>query len=185
MFLLSDDKDDNTPTLKKARMEPGPRQPHSEQARSPSVKLLTVEQPPAQRRKGRMNMQVTEADKVPQSVVKQGYPEHAFPLGWKIFIRPELVMKPAKCGQCLHYSHMCSGQAGKVCGWCIRDRQACVSPEEYKAKEEKDAQEAETREWGRKAKARGKVKEKDKGWTAGPSLISSNGILGKLLLFSL
>ncbi|KAF8491123.1 hypothetical protein JB92DRAFT_3128534 [Gautieria morchelliformis] len=130
-----------------------------------------VEQPHAPHQKGWVNAQVAEVDKIPQSVVKQGYPEHTFLRGWKIFIGPEMVMKPAKCGQCLHYSHTCSGQVRKMCGRGIRDRQACVSPEEYEAKEEKDAREAEAREWGMKGKG------KDKGLTVGTSLISSKGIL--------
>ncbi|KAF8514314.1 hypothetical protein JB92DRAFT_3143177 [Gautieria morchelliformis] len=84
-------------------------------------------------------------------------------------------MKPVKCGRCLRYNHTCSGQVGKMCGRCICDHQACVLLEEYKAKEEKDGWEADAREWGMKAKAKGKAK--DKGSTAGPLSISLKGIL--------
>ncbi|KAF8529505.1 hypothetical protein JB92DRAFT_3106766 [Gautieria morchelliformis] len=166
MFLSSEEEGEDAPTPKKARIEQGSQQPHLEVARSPSPKLVAVEQPPAL---------LAEVDKVPQSVVKQDYPEHAFLLGWKIFIGPEMVMKPVNCGQCLCYNHTCSGQAGKMCGQCICDHQACVSPEDYKAKEEKDAMEAEVKDRGMKAKVR--VKVKDRGSTAGPSSISSKGIL--------
>ncbi|KAF8528271.1 hypothetical protein JB92DRAFT_2826072 [Gautieria morchelliformis] len=84
-------------------------------------------------------------------------------------------MKPAKCGRCLCYGHTCSGKPGKMCGRCIRDRQGCVSPKDYEVKEEKDAQEAEMKEWSMKAKAKGKAK--DKGALAGTSSIKSRGIL--------
>jgi hypothetical protein len=33
------------------------------------------------------------------------------------------------CQWCTKYGHTCSGDAGKTCGRCIRDRQACISPE--------------------------------------------------------
>ncbi|KAF8531469.1 hypothetical protein JB92DRAFT_2825012 [Gautieria morchelliformis] len=124
---------------------------------------------------GHANAQVAEADKIPQSVVKQGYPEHAFLLGWRIFIGPKIIMKPAKCRQCLHYGHTRSGQAGRMCGRCIHDHQGCISPEEYEAKEERDGQEAEAKEQSTKAKAKGKAK--DKGALAATPSISSMVIL--------
>ncbi|KAF8528718.1 hypothetical protein JB92DRAFT_3107013 [Gautieria morchelliformis] len=136
-MFLSSNNGDNTPT-------PTPKKPRTGSPRavlSPSI-------------------EVAEADKIRQSVVKQEYPEDAFLLGWKIFIGPEIIMKPAKCRRCLHYGHTCSGQAGKMCGRCIRDRQGCVSPKEYEANEEKDAQEAKAKEWNMKVKAKGKVKDK-------------------------
>ncbi|KAF8489055.1 hypothetical protein JB92DRAFT_3129654 [Gautieria morchelliformis] len=178
MLLSSDEQGDNAPTPKKAKTgDPPQRIPKA--AHSSLLEIILDEQPSAPRRKGHANAQVAEADKVPQSVVKQGYPEHMFLLGWKIYIREhEVVMKPAKCGRCLRYGHMCSGLAGKMCGRCIRDRQGCVSPEEYEAKEEKDAREAEVKERGTKGKAKGKAK--DKGSMTGPSSISSKGILDTL-----
>ncbi|KAF8531643.1 hypothetical protein JB92DRAFT_2824967 [Gautieria morchelliformis] len=130
---------DDAPTPKKAQTELGPQPPISEPARSPSPEIIAIKLTPAQCRKGRANALLAESDKVPQSVVKQGYPDPAYLLGWKIYIR------------------------------------GCVSPEEYEAKEEKDAQEAEVKEWGAKGKA--KSKAKDKSSVAGHSSISLKGIL--------
>ncbi|KAF8513218.1 hypothetical protein JB92DRAFT_2830469 [Gautieria morchelliformis] len=183
MFLSSDDDGENAPTLKKALMEPNPQQHLSEPVWSPSVEVIPAEQPPATCRKGCTKAQVAEVDKIPQLVVKQGYPEHAFLLRWRIFIsvnglsllQPEIIMKPTKCGQCLCYGHTCSGQVGKMCGRCIHDHQGCFSPEEYEVKEEKDAWKAKAKERGTKVKAKGKVR--DKGALAGMSSISLRGIL--------
>ncbi|KAF8531669.1 hypothetical protein JB92DRAFT_3104904 [Gautieria morchelliformis] len=83
MFLSSDEDGDNAPTLKKAQTG-NPPQRTLEPAWSPSIEVIPDDQPPPPHRKGRVNAQVTEADKVPQSVMKQGYPEHVFLLGWKI-----------------------------------------------------------------------------------------------------
>jgi hypothetical protein len=33
------------------------------------------------------------------------------------------------CQWCTKYGHTCSGDVGKTCGRCVRDRQACISPE--------------------------------------------------------
>ncbi|KAF8513360.1 hypothetical protein JB92DRAFT_3116429 [Gautieria morchelliformis] len=166
MFLLSDDEHDDALTPKKARMDSG-----SQPAKSPSPEIVAIEPTPAQRRKGRANALVAESDKVPQSVAKQGYPDHAYLLGWKIYIGPKPVIKSAKCGRCLRYNHTCSGLVRKMCGQCIRDKQGCVLPEEYEVKEEKDAREGE-------AKSKGKGKVEDKSSAVGHPSISSKGILG-------
>ncbi|KAF8512051.1 hypothetical protein JB92DRAFT_3096936 [Gautieria morchelliformis] len=158
MFLSSEDESENTRTPKKARKE---------RARSPSPETVTVKPTPAHHRKGRANALVTEPDKVPQSVVKHGYPEHAYLLGWLIYNGHEVLKRPAKCGRCLRYGHTCSGEAGKVCGRCIRDRQGCVAAEEYVAKDEKDGREPEVKEQGSKGKS--KVKAKEKGSTTDTS----------------
>ncbi|KAF8527359.1 hypothetical protein JB92DRAFT_2826280 [Gautieria morchelliformis] len=129
--------------------------------------IVAVEPTPAHRRKGWANAQVTESDKIAQSVAKHGYPEHAYLLSWNIYSRHEVLTRPVKCGRCLLYGHTCSGEAGKMCGRCIRDRQGCVAAEEYVAKDEKDGRELEAKE----------VKVKDKGSTTGPSSISSKGVL--------
>ncbi|KAF8511586.1 hypothetical protein JB92DRAFT_3117889 [Gautieria morchelliformis] len=81
MFLSSDDKGKDALTPKKAQKELGPQQPVLEPARSPSVDIVAIKLTPAQRCKGRAMAQVTESDKVPQSVVKQGYPDHPYLLG--------------------------------------------------------------------------------------------------------
>ncbi|KAF8464819.1 hypothetical protein JB92DRAFT_3136103 [Gautieria morchelliformis] len=183
MFLLSDDEGEDAPTLKKARKELGPSQPVSEPAWSPSLEIVTVEPTPASHRKGHVTAQVAEADKVPQSVVKQGYPEHAYLLGWKIYIRmfAELTKVPA-------IAQAGDQQAGgvgdvSVIARPVYRRRVLVPYLEYEAKEERDGREAEAKEWGTKGKAKGKVK--DKGSTVGTLSISSKGILGKLLLLSL
>ncbi|KAF8531137.1 hypothetical protein JB92DRAFT_2825283 [Gautieria morchelliformis] len=170
MFLSSEDEGESTWTPKKA---------WKERTRSPSPEVVVVEPTPAQRRKGRANALVAESDKVPQSVAKHGYPEHAYLLGWLIYNGHEVLKRPAKCGRCLRYGHTCSGEAGKMCGRCIHDRQGCVAAEEYVAKDEKDSREPVVKERGLKGKSKGKAKEK--GSTAGPSLISSKGILVSLL----
>ncbi|KAF8518062.1 hypothetical protein JB92DRAFT_2828847 [Gautieria morchelliformis] len=146
MFLSSEDKGENTRTPKKARKE---------RTRSPSPEVVVVEPTPAQRRKGRANALVAKSDKVPQSVAKHGYPEHAYLLGWLIYNGHEVLKRPAKCGRCLRYGHTCSGEVGKMCGRCIRDRQGCVAAEEPVVKER-----------GLKGKSRGKAKEK--GLMTGP-----------------
>ncbi|KAF8511759.1 hypothetical protein JB92DRAFT_3097011 [Gautieria morchelliformis] len=166
MFLSSEDKGENTRTPKKA---------WKERTRSPSPEVVAVEPTPAHRRKGRANALVTESDKVLQSVVKHGYPEHAHLLGWLIYNGHKVLKRPAKCGRCLRYGHTCSGEAGKMCGRCIRDGQGCVAAEEYVAKGEKDGREPEVKERGLKGKSKGKAKEK--GSTTGPSSISSKGVL--------
>ncbi|KAF8514667.1 hypothetical protein JB92DRAFT_3115449 [Gautieria morchelliformis] len=56
----------------------------------------------------------------------------------------------------------------------------CVSPEEYEAKEEKDAWEAEVKEWGTKVKIKGKVK--DTGSIAGTLSISLGVSLTSMLV---
>ncbi|KAF8499494.1 hypothetical protein JB92DRAFT_3217175 [Gautieria morchelliformis] len=76
MFLLSGDEGEDAPT---------PKKPHKERARSPTPEIVAVEPTPAHRRKGQANAQVTESDKIPQSVAKHGYPEHADLLGWLIY----------------------------------------------------------------------------------------------------
>ncbi|KAF8519424.1 hypothetical protein JB92DRAFT_3112378 [Gautieria morchelliformis] len=166
MFLSSEDKGENTRTLKKARKE---------RTRSPSPEVVAIEPTPAQRRKGRVNALVAELDKVPQSVAKHGYPEHVYLLGWLIYNGHEVLKRPAKCGRCLRYGHTCSGEAGKMCGRCIRDRQGCIAAEEYVAKDEKDGREPAVKERGLKGKSKGKAKEK--GSTIGPSSISLKGLL--------
>ncbi|KAF8495028.1 hypothetical protein JB92DRAFT_2994350 [Gautieria morchelliformis] len=163
MFLSSKDEGDDTPTLKK---------PRKEHARSPTPEIVAVEPTPAHPRKGRANALVAEsADKVPQSVAKHGYPKHAYLLGWLIYKGHDVLKRPAKCGRCLRYGHTCSGEAGKMCGRCIRDRQGCVTAEvlvpplEY----------PEVKERGSKGKSKGKAK--DKGLMTGSSSISSKGVL--------
>ncbi|KAF8507750.1 hypothetical protein JB92DRAFT_3145252 [Gautieria morchelliformis] len=146
MFLSSEDEGDHALTLKK---------PHKERARSPTPEVVAVEPTPAHRRKGRVNALVAKSDKVPQSVAKHGYPEHAYLLGWLIYKGHDVLKRPAKCGR------------------CIRDRQGCVAAEEYVAK---DDREPEVKERGSKGKSKGKVK--DKGLATGSSLISSKGVLG-------
>ncbi|KAF8518058.1 hypothetical protein JB92DRAFT_2904018 [Gautieria morchelliformis] len=169
MFLSSEDEGDDAPT---------PKKPRKERARSPTPEIVAVEPTPAQRHKGRANALVAESDKVPQSVAKHGYPEHAYLLGWLIYKGHDILKRPAKCGRCLRYGHTCSGEAGKMCGRCIRDCQGCVAAEvlvpplEYVAKDEKDSREPEVRERGSKGKSKGKVKDK------GSSSISSKGVLG-------
>ncbi|KAF8473773.1 hypothetical protein JB92DRAFT_2838296 [Gautieria morchelliformis] len=166
MFLSSEDEGEDAPT---------PKKPRKEHAQSPMPEIVAVEPNPAHRRKGQANAQVTESDKIPQSVAKHGYPEHVYLLGWLIYNGHELLTRPAKCGQCLHYGHTCSGEAGKMCGRCIHDRQGCVAAEEYVAKDEKDGREPEAKERGSKGKGKGKAK--DKGLTMGLSSISSKGVL--------
>ncbi|KAF8523028.1 hypothetical protein JB92DRAFT_3110342 [Gautieria morchelliformis] len=151
------------------------RRPHKERTRSPTPEVVAVEPTPAHRRKGRANALVAESDKVPQSVVKHGYPEEAYLLGWLIYKRLGVLMRPAKCGRCLRYGHTCSGDAGKMCGRCICDRQGCVAAEEYVAKDEKDGREPAVKERGSKGKSKGKAK--DKGLATGSSSISSKGVL--------
>ncbi|KAF8499297.1 hypothetical protein JB92DRAFT_2834125 [Gautieria morchelliformis] len=168
MFLSSEDEGESTRTPKKARKE---------RTRSPSPEVVVVEPTTAQRHKGRANALVAESDKVPQSVAKHGYPEHAYLLGWLIYNGHEVLKRPAKCGRCLRYGHTCSGEAGKMCGQCIRDRQGCVAAEEYVAKDEKDSREPVVKERGLKGKSKGKAKEK--GSMAGPSSISLKGVLGE------
>ncbi|KAF8507823.1 hypothetical protein JB92DRAFT_2957306, partial [Gautieria morchelliformis] len=168
MFLSSEDEGDDAPT---------PKKPRKECVRSPTPEIIAVEPTPAQCRKGRANALVAEADKVPQSVAKHGYPEHAYLLGWLIYQGHDILKRPAKCGRCLRYGHTCSGEAGKMCGRCIRDRQGCVAAEvlipplEYVAKDEKDGREPEVKERGSKGKSKGKAKDK------GSSSISSKGVL--------
>ncbi|KAF8496297.1 hypothetical protein JB92DRAFT_2991044, partial [Gautieria morchelliformis] len=168
MFLSSEDEGDDAPT---------PKKPCKERVRSPTPEIVAVEPTPAQRHKGRANALVAEADKVPQSVAKHGYPEHAYLLGWLIYQGHNVLKRPAKCGRCLRYGHTCSGEAGKMCGRCIRDRQGCVTAEvlipplEYVAKDEKDGREPEVKERGSKGKSKGKAKDK------GSSSISSKGVL--------
>ncbi|KAF8505303.1 hypothetical protein JB92DRAFT_2833045 [Gautieria morchelliformis] len=144
-------------------------------ARSPRPEVVVVEPTPAHRRKGRANALVVESDKVPQSVVKHGYPEEAYLLGWLIYKGLGVLKRPAKCGRCLRYGHTCSGDAGKMCGRCIRDRQGCVAAEEYVAKDERDGREPAVKERGSKGKSKGKGK--DKGLATGSSSISSKGVL--------
>ncbi|KAF8518876.1 hypothetical protein JB92DRAFT_2900949 [Gautieria morchelliformis] len=163
MFLSSEDEGDGAPPLKK---------PRKERAWSPTPEIVAVEPTPSHRRKGRATALVAEADKVPQSVAKHGYPEHAYLLGWLIYQGRDILKRPAKCG----------GEAGRMCGRCIRDRQGCVAAEvlvpplEYVAKDEKDSREPEVKERGSKGKSKGKAK--DKGLTTGSSSISSKGVLG-------
>ncbi|KAF8529952.1 hypothetical protein JB92DRAFT_3106348 [Gautieria morchelliformis] len=171
MFLPSEDEGDDAPT---------PKKPRKERARSLTPEVVAVEPTPAHRRKGRATALVAEADKVPQSVAKHGYPEHAYLLGWLIYSGHEVLKRPAKCGRCLRYGHTCSGEAGKMCGRCMRDRQGCVVAEEYVAKDEKDSREPEVKERGLKGKSKGKAK--DKGLTTGSSSISSKGVLGKFVM---
>ncbi|KAF8493548.1 hypothetical protein JB92DRAFT_2835148 [Gautieria morchelliformis] len=154
---------------------PTPKKPRKEHARSPTPEIVAVGPTPAHHCKGRANAHVTESDKIPQSVAKHGCPEHAYLLGWLIYNGHEVLTMPVKCGQCLRYGHTCSGEAGKMCGWCIRDRQGCVAAEEYVVKDEKDGREPEAKERGSKGKGKGKAK--DKGLTTGPSSISSKGVL--------
>ncbi|KAF8516488.1 hypothetical protein JB92DRAFT_2829296 [Gautieria morchelliformis] len=142
-----EDEGEGTRTPKKARKE---------RTRSPSPEVVVVEPTPAQRRKGRANALVAESDKVPQSVAKHGYPEHAYLLGWLIYNGHEVLKRPAKCGRCLRYGHTCSGEAGKM---------FLVPPLEYVAKDEKDSREPVVKERGLKGKSKGKAKEK--GSTAG------------------
>ncbi|KAF8496062.1 hypothetical protein JB92DRAFT_3126263 [Gautieria morchelliformis] len=97
MFLSSNEEGDNAPTLKKAKTG-DPPQHIPEASCSPLIEIIPDKKPSAPCRKGCANAKLVEADKVPQSVVKEGYLEHAFLLGWKIYIRREVVMKPAKCG---------------------------------------------------------------------------------------
>ncbi|KAF8532063.1 hypothetical protein JB92DRAFT_2846598, partial [Gautieria morchelliformis] len=173
MFLSSKDEGEDAPT---------PKKPRKERAKSPTPKTVAVEPTPAHRRKGRANALVAESDKVPQSVAKHGYPEHAYLLGWLIYKGHDVLNRPAKCGRCLRYGHTCSGEAGKMCGRCIRDRQGCVAAEvlipplEYVAKGEKDGREPEVKERGSKGKSKGKAK--DRGLATGSSSISSKGVLG-------
>ncbi|KAF8519283.1 hypothetical protein JB92DRAFT_2828491 [Gautieria morchelliformis] len=137
MFLSSEDEGEDAPT---------PKKPRKEHAETPSVEIIAVEPTPTQRRKGWANVQVAELDKIPQLVAKHGYPEHAYLLGWNIYVGHEVLTRPAKCGRCLRYGHTCSGEAGKMCGRCIRDRQGCVVAEEYVVKDEKDGREPEAKE---------------------------------------
>ncbi|KAF8487983.1 hypothetical protein JB92DRAFT_3130234 [Gautieria morchelliformis] len=137
MFPSSEDEGENTQTLKKARKE---------RAQSPTPEIVAVEPTPVHRRKGWANALVTESDKIPQLVMKHGYPEHAYFLGWLIYNGHEIMKRPAKCGRCLRYGHTCSGEVGKMCGRCIHDRQGCVAAEEYVAKDEKDGREPEVKE---------------------------------------
>ncbi|KAF8482278.1 hypothetical protein JB92DRAFT_3132516 [Gautieria morchelliformis] len=162
----SENEGENTRTPKKA---------WKERARSPSPEIIAVELTPAHRCKGQANALVTESDKVPQSGAKHGYPEHAYLLGWLIYNGHEVLQRPERCGRCLRYGHTCSGEAGKMCGRCIRDCQGCVVAEEYMAKDEKDGREPEVKERGSKGKSKGKAK--DKGLMTGPSSISSKGVL--------
>ncbi|KAF8532257.1 hypothetical protein JB92DRAFT_2824551 [Gautieria morchelliformis] len=127
MFLSSEDEGENTRTPKKARKEC---------ARTPTPEIIAIEPTPAHCCKGW----------IPQLVVKHGYPEHAYLLGWLIYNGHEVLKRPAKCGRWLRYGHTCSGEAGKMCGRCIRDRQGCVAAEEYVAKDENDGQEPEVKE---------------------------------------
>ncbi|KAF8510484.1 hypothetical protein JB92DRAFT_3097396 [Gautieria morchelliformis] len=169
MFLSSEDEGDDASTLKK---------PRKERVRSPTPEIVAVDPTPTQRRKGRANALVAKSDKVAQSVAKHGYPEHAYLLGWLIYKGHDILKRPAKCGRCLRYGHTCSGEAGKMCGRCIHDRQGCVAAEvlvpplEYVAKDEKDSREPEVRERGLKGKSKGKARDK------GSSSISSKGVLG-------
>ncbi|KAF8512630.1 hypothetical protein JB92DRAFT_3116960 [Gautieria morchelliformis] len=169
MFLSSDDKAEDTPTLKKAQMELGPHHPILEPTQSPSPEIVAVEPTPAQLCKGSANAQVAEADKVLQSVVKQGYPDHAYRLGWMIYIGSLRYPEPV-----INWWEKCAGDVSVIA--------RPVSPEvmipglDYEAKEEKDGREAEVKERGTKTKAKGKAK--DKGSTGGSSSISSKGILG-------
>ncbi|KAF8532285.1 hypothetical protein JB92DRAFT_3138455 [Gautieria morchelliformis] len=139
MFLSSEDEGENTRTPKKARKE---------RTRSPLPEIIAVER------------LLPIVARVPQSVAKHGYPEHAYLLGWLIYNGHKVLKRPAKCGQCLRYGHTCSGEVGKMCGRCIRDRQGCVAAEEYVVKDEKDGRELEVKERGSKGKSKGKAKEK-------------------------
>ncbi|KAF8493106.1 hypothetical protein JB92DRAFT_3127545 [Gautieria morchelliformis] len=165
MFLSSEDEGDEAPT---------PKKPRKERARSPMPEIVAVEPTPAHHRKGRATALVAEADKVPQSVAKHGYPEHAYLLGWLIYQGHDVLRRPAKCGRCLRYGHTCSGEAGKMCGRCIHDRQGCVAAEEYVAKDEKDNREPEVKERGSKGKNKGKAK--DKGLTTGMKVVDMKSI---------
>jgi hypothetical protein len=40
-----------------------------------------------------------------------------------------MVVRSVTCQWCTRYGHQCSGDVGKICGRCVRDWQACVSPE--------------------------------------------------------
>ncbi|KAF8530695.1 hypothetical protein JB92DRAFT_3106120 [Gautieria morchelliformis] len=63
----------------------------------PSIEIIPDEQPSALCWKGRANAQVAEVDKVLQLVVKQGYPEHVFLLGWKVYMgQPPPQQPPAQ-----------------------------------------------------------------------------------------
>ncbi|KAF8457375.1 hypothetical protein JB92DRAFT_3079216 [Gautieria morchelliformis] len=128
---------------------PTPKKSRKERARSPTPEIVAVEPTPAHRRKA------------------------CYLLGWLIYKGHDVLKRPAKCGQCLCYSHTCSGEAGKMCGRCIRDRQGCVAAEEYVAK---DDREPDVKERGSKGKGKGKAK--DKGLATGSSSISSKGVLG-------
>ncbi|KAF8462461.1 hypothetical protein JB92DRAFT_2838994 [Gautieria morchelliformis] len=141
MFLSSEDKGEDAPTPKKPRKE-----------RTPSVEIVAVKPTPAQRCKGRVNAQVAESDKILQSVVKHGYPEHAYLLRWTIYVGHEVLTRPAKCGRCLCYGHICSGEAGRMRGRCIRYHQGCVLAEEYVGKDEKDGREPEVRSKDRRVR---------------------------------
>ncbi|KAF8513794.1 hypothetical protein JB92DRAFT_3096414 [Gautieria morchelliformis] len=96
-------------------------------------------------------------------------------------LSPEIVtveLTPAHRRKARGTEEACEvGEAGKMCGRCIRDRQGCVAAEEYVAKDEKDGREPEVKERGSKGKSKAKAKEK--GSTTGPSSISSKGVLGK------
>ncbi|KAF8490570.1 hypothetical protein JB92DRAFT_3008604 [Gautieria morchelliformis] len=169
MFLSSEDEGSDAST---------PKKPRKERTRSPTPEIVAVEPTPAHRHKGRATALVAEADKVPQSVAKHGYPEHAYLLRWLIYQGHDVLKRPAKCGRCLHYGHTCSGEAGMMCGRCIPNHQGCVAAEvlvpplEYVAKDEKDSREPEVKERGSKGKSKGKAKDK------GSSSISSKGVLG-------
>ncbi|KAF8488621.1 hypothetical protein JB92DRAFT_2836262 [Gautieria morchelliformis] len=151
MFLSSEDEGDEAPT---------PKKPRKERTRRPMPEVVTVEPTPAHCRKGRVNALVVESDKVLQSVVKHGYPEEAYLLGWLIYKGLGVLKRPVKCGRCLCYGHTCSGDAGKMCGRCIHDRQGCVAAEEYVAKDEKDGREPAVKDRGSKGKSKGKGKDK-------------------------
>ncbi|KAF8471324.1 hypothetical protein JB92DRAFT_2838409 [Gautieria morchelliformis] len=131
MFLSSNEEGDNALTPKTAKTW-DPPQHIREAARSPLIEIILDEQTSALHQKGHVNTQVVEADKVTQSVVKQGYPKHAFLLGWKIYIRHEVVIKPVK-----------STRQGRCVGGASMIARGCVSREEYEVKEEKDTWKAE------------------------------------------
>ncbi|KAF8496303.1 hypothetical protein JB92DRAFT_3226816 [Gautieria morchelliformis] len=105
--------------------------------RSPSPEMVAVEPTPAQCRKGRANALVSESDKVPQSVAKHGYPEHAYLLGWLIYNGHEVLKRPAKLAR----QGRCVGDAFVIARAVSRQR-------------------PEVKERGSKGMSKGKAKDK-------------------------
>ncbi|KAF8520561.1 hypothetical protein JB92DRAFT_2828164 [Gautieria morchelliformis] len=101
----------------------------SEEGTSSLPEIRLIESAPGPCWKGKGVALVAEMDNVPQSVVKYGYLEGSYILVGIIYMEAKAIVQPVACG---------SGLLGKMCGWCIRDCQACITPKEFDRKEAKE-----------------------------------------------